>query len=225
MINSLKRTPLFGAHQRLGARLEPFHGWAVPARFRSPEEEARTARESVAVGDWSWAPKFDLKGPGLKTPPQFEEQAICWPLGVRHYLVTCEPAAQEPLLERIREMEGADSPSPIYCTVVTSVYADLRLVGPRSRDVLSKLSSLEVSEGGLPNYRCGQAAVAEVQAIILRQDLGRQELGRQDLGVMPAFHVLVSRDYAESVWRAVLEAGEEFGIGLFGFEACSLLEV
>ena len=42
---------------------------------------------------------------------------------------------------------------------------------------------------------------------------------RRDLANVPAFMVLVSREYAESVHDALLDAGNEFDIGQVGLEA------
>jgi len=40
---------------------------------------------------------------------------------------------------------------------------------------------------------------------------------------LPGFHLLVARDYAESVWAAVLHAGHEYHIAPFGLEALTTL--
>jgi len=53
-----------------------------------------------------------------------------------------------------------------------------------------------------------------VRAIILRRDLGP----------LPAFHLLVSREYGESVWDSLLHAGSEFPITQFGLKALQILE-
>jgi glycine cleavage system aminomethyltransferase T len=94
---------------------------------------------------------------------------------------------------------------------VTSVYAQFLLAGPRSRDILRKLTSLNVS--ALQNLACGQVSLAHVQSTVLRDDL-------QDL---PAFHVLVSREYGESVWEAILHAGQEFELAPIGLKALEFL--
>jgi glycine cleavage system aminomethyltransferase T len=94
---------------------------------------------------------------------------------------------------------------------VTSVYAQFLLAGPRSRDVLRKLTSLNVTTLG--NRSCGQASLAHVQGTLLRDDIGD----------IPAFHILVSREYGESVWDAILHAGHEFHIAPFGLKALEFL--
>lgn len=116
-----------------------------------------------------------------------------WFLAAGHYLILGEPPLNAP-------------PAAID---MTSVYADLLLAGPNARAVLGKLSSLNVSPESLPKGRCAQTNVAHAHAIVLREDLGK----------LPAFHLLITRDYAESVWTSILHAGEEFDLRPFGLAA------
>lgn len=216
---SIKQTALFHWHQQAGASLTEHHGWRIPASFTSPESEAGQVREAVGLADVSWMMKFDLKGYGLKTPPAFGGRERCWILGPLHVLITCDPSARDDVLGQLEHLQAAafnlQLPAPVYVTEVTSVYAQLLLAGPRSREVLWKLTSLNLSEASLPHLPCGQASVAHVHAIVLRQNLGR----------IPAFHLLVSREYAESVWDALLHAGHEFHLSPFGLRAQQLLQV
>ncbi len=194
------------------------YGWSVPASFSAPEAEAAQTRESVGLADLSWMSKFDLQGRGLNSPPALAAEAFPWVLGRLHYLVTCEPSAGDAVRERLQQNQnaGADHslPPPIYVTEVTSVYTQLLLTGPRSREVLSKLTSLDLAENARGNLACAQATVAHVHAIVLRKDLKG----------IPAYHLLVSREYGESIWESVLHAGHEFHITPFGLEAQKLLE-
>ncbi len=175
-------------------------------------------RESVGLADVSWMSKFNLQGHGLKHPPELGPTAFLWPLGRLQYLATCEPPVQDALRERLRQFQNvgtdASSPAPLYVTDVTSVYAQLMLAGPRSRDVLNKLTSLDLSETARGNLTCAQTTVAHVHAMVLRQDLAG----------IPAYHLLVSREYGESVWESVLHAGHEFQITPFGVETQRLVE-
>lgn len=194
------------------------HGWQVAASFTAPADEAARVRESVGLADVSWTSKFNLQGRGLANPPDLGPKASLWPLARRQYLATCEPSAAEALRTRLQQIHaagtGASEPAPIFVTDVTSVYAQLLLAGPRSREVLNKLTSLNLSESARGNLTCAQASVAHVHAIVLRKDVAG----------IPAFHLLVSREYAESVWESVLHAGHEFHIAPFGLEAQRLLQ-
>lgn len=194
------------------------HGWDVPAFFSSPGDEAARVRESVGLADISWMVKFDLKGPGLRTPPAIGPEARWWDLGRLHGLLICEPSARSAVSDALHKTQSTQTdpsaPLPFYVTDVSSVYAHLLLAGPRSRDVLSKLTSLNLSEGSLKDLSCAQAGVAHVHAVVLRQDL-------QDV---PAYHLLIGRDYGESVWESVLHAGHEFHIVPFGLKSQQLLQ-
>ena len=97
---------------------------------------------------------------------------------------------------------------------VTSVFAQFLLAGPRSREILSKLTSLNVSDPVFPNSESRQTSLAHVHCTILRKDLC----------ALPAFHLLVGRDYGESAWESILHAGHEFHLSPFGLEALSILE-
>jgi glycine cleavage system aminomethyltransferase T len=184
----MKRSALFYLHQRGGAKFGECHGWEMPFSFASPEAEESQVREHVGLTDLSYRTKFDMK---TKPAQPF------WNLGKNHYLVLGEP----PL----------DPPSE--ATDVTSVYANLFLAGPRSKAVLSKLTSLNVSEAELPDLSCAQANLAHVHAIFLREDFRS----------IPGFHLLVSREYGESVWEAIVHAGHEFHLQPFGLGALRLL--
>jgi heterotetrameric sarcosine oxidase gamma subunit len=208
---------LFNRHRQSGAVWTDHHGWQVPASFTAAGSEAACVRESAGLADLSWMPKFDLKGHGVRRPLTLGEDAFSWVLGPLHRLVTCEPPARDGVLRRLEALQAAGSDvsrrPPIYMTDATSVFAQFLLAGPRSRQVLPKLTSIDVSEDSFPNLSCRQTSVAHVGAIILRNDFGGG----------PAFHVLVSREYGESVWDAMLHAGHEFHLSPFGLEAQRLL--
>ena len=210
-----RHTPLFHAHERAGASFAGHHGWQVPAYFTFAQKEAEQLSTSAALGDVSWMTKLDLKGFGLKTPPAIHD-GRAWCLGQEHYLVTCNPAARDSVLAQLQSISASPDlslPPPVYITDVTSVYAQFLLAGPRSRDILRKLTSLNVSS--LQTLGCGQASLAHVHSTVLRDDLR---------GGIPAFHILASREYAESVWEAILHAGHEFHLAPFGLKALEFLE-
>ena len=215
----IKQTALFNWHRQTGASWIEHHGWQVPAYFSKPEDEAARVRESVGLADMSWMLKFDVKGYGLKNTLALGEGAFSWVLGPLHALVTCNLSRRREVMDRFQELQtaGADLslPPPVYVTEVTSVYAQFLLAGPRCRQVLGKLTSLNLSEVSLRNLDCGQSRVAHVHAIIVRHDLDG----------IPAYQLLVSREYGESVWDSVLHAGREFELALFGLQAHQLLRV
>lgn len=178
----MKRSALHSEHSSAGATFGEYAGWELPAYFVSPEHEAALIRKSVGLADLSHLSKFDLKS---------RPEQRSWCLSARHYLILGETS------------------NPVEAIDVTSVYAVLRLAGPDSREVLGKLTSLNVSDIALPNFGCAQAGLAHIPGIFLREDIG----------AIPTFHLLITRDYAVSAWKAILHAGHEFGLCPSGLEA------
>lgn len=185
-----------------GAAMTTHHGWQMPARFRDAKQEASAVAKSAGLADVSWMSKFDLKGNGVETLPALEQGVRSWKLGPRHLLVTCDPSHRPSF------------PPSVLATDMTSVYAQFLLAGPSAREILAKLSSLNVSERALPDGGCAQTSLDHTHATVLRQDLG----------AIAAFHLLVARDYGEFVWEAILHAGHEFHAEPFGLEALGELD-
>jgi glycine cleavage system aminomethyltransferase T len=201
----IRQSAVWHKQQQLGGFWTDYHGWQVAAAFRSAEEEAAQASHGVGLADLSWMAKFDLKGSGLKTMPPVPPAARCWTLGPLHLLLTCLPEMRDAVRQRISALDS------VYVTDMTSVFAQLLLVGPQSFQVLSKLTSLNVE--GLPDLECLQGSVAHVRAIVQRENIGQ----------LPAFHLLVGCEYSEGVWDAIVHAGHEFHLSAFGLKAWELL--
>ena len=183
----MKHTALHHYHRSAGAIWTNRHGWEVPARFLSAEEEATFTRAGVGMSDISYLQKVEVPEP----------QPGSWKLGSKRHLLIGEPPIEN-------YAGGWD---------VTSVYSAFRLLGPKTRDVLRKLTSLNVSDPSLPNRACGQTSVAHIHAILLREDLG----------ALLSYTLLTSREYGESVWESILHAGREFKIVPIGVDALDLL--
>ena len=95
-------------------------------------------------------------------------------------------------------------PSPEVCghaTDLTSGRTIVAVAGPRSLDLLRAATQVDVRERALPDRRCVQTSVARVPATIIRFDR---------LGV-PAYEILVARDFGEYLWDALLDAGAPLG--------------
>ncbi|RME93881.1 MAG: glycine cleavage system aminomethyltransferase GcvT [Verrucomicrobia bacterium] len=60
----LKRTPLYEAHCRLGARMVEFGGWEMPLLYRGIVEEHLAVRQAAGVFDISHMGNFTVAGPG-----------------------------------------------------------------------------------------------------------------------------------------------------------------
>jgi aminomethyltransferase len=63
----LKRTPLYEAHVRLGARLVDFGGWEMPVQYTGIVEEHLAVRRAAGLFDISHMGELVVSGPGAET--------------------------------------------------------------------------------------------------------------------------------------------------------------
>jgi heterotetrameric sarcosine oxidase gamma subunit len=188
-----RQSALHRCHLEAQAQLQTFFGWQLPAWYARPSGELEAVRASVGVSDVSYLFKLDLRGEAGAL--QVAAPARLWQLTPAHALIT--------------------SPLPIgfaasaSVTNVTSVFSAILLAGPKSREVLQKLTTLNVREEAMAEGAGRQTRLAHVNATILRSDCAG----------LPGFLILNTRDVAEYVWEALLHAGVEFGARPFGIVA------
>jgi sarcosine oxidase subunit alpha len=109
----------------------------------------------------------------------------------------------------------AGSTRRVEVTNLTSQLAAINLAGPHSRDVIARLTGLDVSREGMPYLAAVEGEVAGVPAIVLRIGFVG-ELG---------YEIHVPADYAAHVWDRLVEAGRDVGIRPFGVEAQRVLRL
>ena len=191
MIEPQRQSALRRRHLEAGAHLQTFSGWQLPAWYeREPARELERVRAAAGVSDASSLTKLDLRGHADEMPVALPQRL--WLLNPGHALIT----SPEPI---------AFAPS-ISVTDVTSVYSAILLAGPRSRQVLQKLTTVNLHQDSMADGAARQTRIAHVNATILRLD---------SAGV-PGYLILNTRDLAEHVWDTLLLAGSEFGVCPFG---------
>ena len=104
---------------------------------------------------------------------------------------------------------------PVSLVNLTGHLAAFNLAGPRSREVLSKLTALDVSEAAFPYLGVREAKIAGVPARLMRVGFVG-ELG---------YEIHVPAGSGVAVWNAVRSAGAAFGIAPFGVEAQRMLRL
>ena len=131
------------------------------------------------------------------------------------YLTTADPGVPAWRLTDRRFLLIGDPPlkAPPRAVEVTSVYAELLLAGPYAEAVLAKLGPVDLSASVFPDGSVTECELGHVHCIALRSDLPPTT----------CYRLLVTRDYAESLWEAVEHAGEEYGLRLFGQKALAVL--
>ena len=233
----LKRTALHYQHLALNAAMMDDGGWQRPERYEPPDEEVQAVRAGVGLCDISPVGKLDLKG--KESVPVLERlffpsavprlgqaqrmvlkntdgvavvEELCCRLGSDHVLIITAPGTVAVVEQTLTQyMEAANG--CMHLTNLTSALAAVQLVGPYSRDLLCKLTALDLSPRQFADLTCAQGSVAKVHAFVVRADIG-SEL---------AYEVYCGREFGEYLWDTLRDAGQEFGVVPFGVAAQRLL--
>ena len=103
----------------------------------------------------------------------------------------------------------------VHVANVTAGYGAMNIAGPRSREVLSKLTDCDLTSAAFPYMACREAEVAAIPVAMLRIGFVGET----------GWEIHCPAESAEALWEAVLEAGRELNIRPFGVEAQRLLRL
>ncbi|MCU0533167.1 MAG: 2Fe-2S iron-sulfur cluster-binding protein [Hydrococcus sp. Prado102] len=116
-----------------------------------------------------------------------------------------------------RELSRLNIMWQLDCGIVnlTGARSAINLAGPYAREVLSKLTDLDLSSEAFPYLAVRQGIVAGISAILMRVGF----VGEW------GYEIHVSTESAPMLWDALLEAGADYDIRPFGVEAQRLLRL
>jgi sarcosine oxidase subunit alpha len=97
----------------------------------------------------------------------------------------------------------------------TGALAAVNLAGPRARELLERVTELDVSADGFRYLDAKQAAIADVPALVLRIGFVG-ELG---------YEIHVPSPYGEHLWDTLLDRGADLGVRPFGLEPQRVLRL
>lgn len=235
-----RQTAIHERHAKLGPKWMDMGEWKRPLLYTSVEQECKAVRDAVGIIDVSTLGKLELRGAGAGAfldwlhPNRFSDlragrvryRAMCDDAGIvlddgtvarlgpDRFLLTTATGTIE-AVEQWFTWWLAGSGRDVQVTNVTSEYAAVNLTGPLSREVMTRLTRLDVSAKAMPYLSALEGEVAGVPAIILRLGFVG-ELG---------YEMHVPADYGAYLWDAIIEAGHDLGIEPFGIEAQRVLRL
>ena len=239
-LSPVRRTAMHDRHDALGARWIDMGDWKRPFAYGSVDDEVRAVRETAGLIDVSTLGKLDVQGRDAAAfldwlhPNRFSDVRVgrvryramlddagiilddgtVARLGDTRFLVSTTTGN----LDAVEQWFGwwlAGGPRDVDVTNVTSQLAAVNLAGPRAREVLARVTTLDVSREAMPYLAAAEGDVAGVPAVLLRIGFVG-EVG---------FEIHVPADYGAHVWDALLEAGADVGIRPFGVEAQRVLRL
>jgi 4-methylaminobutanoate oxidase (formaldehyde-forming) len=224
-----------------GAGVVPDPGplsWGRPAWFERWAAEHRAAREGVIAMDMSFMGKFLVQGrdagrvlnqvsandvdgaKGTITYTQWlnhdgllEADLTVTKLGDEKYLVVVTDTMVRHAETWLRRHIPDDAHA--FVTDVTSAYGQLNVQGPRSRELLQRLTSVDLSNEAFPFRAAREIDVGYARVLCVRITyLG--ELG---------YELYIPADQAVHVYDRIVAAGREFGLVHAGLKALASLRM
>lgn len=232
----MKTTPFTEKHIALGAKMHEFAGYNMPIEYSGIIEEHLTVCQGVGVFDVSHMGEFWVKGPSAL---EFIQQvtsnnaAVLTPGKIQY---TCFPNEDGGIVDDL--LVYAYEPDKYmlvvnaaniekdwnWCVSHNAVGAELEnssdnigqlaIQGPKAIDTLQKLTDVVLAD--IPYYTFKVGELAGVKNVII-SNTGYTGAGGFELYFYP--------QDAETIWNAVFEAGEEFGIKPIGLGARDTLRL
>jgi sarcosine oxidase subunit alpha len=135
-------------------------------------------------------------------------------LGQEHFYLTATTGNAEAVFQWLQLWR---STWRLNVTVVnqTPAFAAVNLAGPKAREVLSRVTALDLSPTSFPYLAVREGLAADVSCRLLRVGFVG-ELG---------YEIHCASAYGWHLWEALLASGSEFGLQPFGVEAQRILRL
>ena len=234
MDTPLKRTPLYQAHVKAGARMVPFGGWEMPVQYTGIVEEHRTVRSAVGLFDVSHMGEFEVEGPkalaalqrlttndvAALQPGHVQYSVLCYPNGT----IVDDLTVYRLAADRFMITVNAGNIDKDWAWVTEhgggarwrNASASTGLVavqGPKPEALVGGLADQDVTKLGY--YRFARGAVAGVATLISRTGYTGED----------GFELYAPAAETERLWAALLDAGRAHGVAPIGLGARDTLRL
>ena len=233
--------PWHGAH---GARPLIAGAWIRPDHYGDPAAEVRNVRSKVGIIDVTPIGKLDLRGPDVPRLLNLVyvnkwsklgigrvrygvmctedgvvfDDGVTGRLGPEHYLMSTTSSGAAAVWEWLENVLQTMHPDwAVHVTPVTTAYASMNVAGPKSRELLLRVTEevdLANEAFGYMEVRTGR--IAGVDGCVLWRIGFTGEL---------SYELHVPAGYGLHVWETLMDRGADLGIEPFGVEAQRILRL
>lgn len=239
-MEDLKRTALYSAHKRYGGKIIEFAGWELPVQYEGILEEHEAVRNAAGLFDVSHMGEVLILGPQAQDFVQYlvtndvssisDNQIIyglmCYEDGgvvddiliykyntEYFYIVVNASNAEKDYKWMLQNVTGYN----VEICNISKEISEIALQGPKSEDILQKLTETDLSKLKFFNFMDG-VMVEGIKCLVSRSGYTGED----------GFELYTPNENAEKLWDMILEAGKEYGLKPAGlgcrdtlrFEAC-----
>ncbi|CDX35958.1 Sarcosine oxidase alpha subunit [Mesorhizobium plurifarium] len=243
----VRRLPLEANHRAAGAVFQEYGGWLRPAYYgggeagASIEDEARRARQSVALFDGSTLGKIEVVGPRAAEFVDFiyyntmstlkpghcrygfmlSENGVVFDDGVlvrldeHRFIVSCSSSHVAAVHARLEEWrQDRFGREAVYIHNATAQYATLTVSGPNARQVVEALDlGAALDDASLPHMAIAAGRFAGDEVRIARVSFTGDR----------SYEISIRADRAEALWARMRQEGRAFDAVLLGLESLMIL--
>ena len=222
--------------------LEPVYEYSFGRQnwFPYSAEEHRAAREAVALFDLTSFAKIEVSGTDalpllqlvctndvdvaigrvvytlfLNQRGGIENDGTVTRLAEDRFLVITPTATQHRTFEWLRSYASDGHGMAVSIADVTDATATIAVMGPSSRELLSRVTAADLSNEGFPFFTSREIQVRHAPAFAIRASFVG-ELG---------WELYVPTEFAVHVYDAIMEAGADLGLRLAGYHALDSLRL
>ena len=232
------RTPLYGAHMKLGAHMVNFHGYELPIRYKTIQGEHLACRSEAGLFDVSHMGFFSFEGPRVRewlssVSTQDVTKFDANRCGYTHFLdasgyiiddmifaVSSEEVIygvpNASMVDVVREWSTQQNPSEmgIMITDLSDQTSILALQGPHAPEI----AKLVFGERGYPGrFRCG--TIPDNPWGFKGWIQGTGYTGEEGV------EIFIPNEIAVDVWNVIMEQGADLGVTPVGLGARDTLRL
>jgi aminomethyltransferase len=231
----MKKTPLYAAHRRAGAKMVEFAGWDMPVQYQGVIQEHLAVRGQAGLFDVSHMGEIEVRGEGaldlcqrisandvarmkpfqaqynllLNENGGIVDDVIFYRLSAAIFFICVNAANTDKDFHWIERQASA----AVEVENVSAKYAQLALQGPRAKKILEPLTALDIGE--LKSFYFAFADVAGVRCLVARTGYTGED----------GFELYCNADDATRLWDALLHAGAPDGLCPAGLGARDTLRL
>ncbi len=217
--------------------------WIRPEHYGNAATEVRNTRTNVGITDVTPLGKLDLRGPDvsrllsqlytnkwMKLPVGSVrygimcaedgvvlDDGVTGRLGDEHYLMTTTSSGAATVWEWAENWLQTEHPEwNVHVTPVTTGFTSINVAGPNSRELVARVTDIDLDPEAFKYMQVRTGSVAGVADCFTWRIGFTGEL---------SYELHVPSGHGLHVWEALLEAGEDLGVGAFGLEAQRIMRL
>ena len=231
----MKRTPLYGAHRRAGAKMVEFAGWEMPVQYSGVIDEHVAVRTRAGLFDVSHMGEIVIRGPAaldlcqkisandvsrikleqaqynllMNEKGGIVDDVIFYKIEPDHFLICVNASNSDKDFAWIEKHAEGN----IELENASSRYAQLALQGPLAEKILQSVTALRLDE--IKPFFFSFGEVSSIRCLVARTGYTGED----------GFELYCDAGEAERLWNALLESGTPMGLKPAGLGARDTLRL